>query len=125
TPRLDPVIYKAGNYSEPVTVGLGVDKPTAWLQNCGIDYVNASSEDEYFIFSEYTRPQHEVGRVWKVSYPFDNPSNWRIVKEVSGGQESVTEIEHFHTANYDPYSGVWFVTSGDANSQIKVWISSD
>ncbi|WP_373711774.1 hypothetical protein [Jeotgalibaca porci] len=125
--RNNPLIFKKSASYARSEIALPI-RPTAWFQNSGMNYKQGNSIDEdYFVFAEYTRPIHDVGYVWKVTYPFENPSNWRKIMEVTAGDDAYadSEIEHFHTANYDPYGDCWLVTSGDEDQQVNVWMSTD
>ena len=117
--RQNPIVYPAGDYDNPVEVELDV-KPTAWLQNCGADYIFPGTRN-YFMFAEYTRPVHDKCRVWKVEPPFTNSSNWKIVMEL----DVTPGLEHFHTVSFDPYSSRIYVTTGDDDNNCKVYESSN
>lgn len=124
--RRNPIVFPAGDYSNPVEVNL-TTKPMAWLQNSGIDQIYASGKD-YFIFAEYTRPAegHTKAYVWKVAAPYTNPENWKIVMEKNAVQNGpVGTVKHFHTVNFDPWSGALLLTSGDDDAQIRTYISTD
>lgn len=120
--RQNPIVYPAGNWDNPVEVEINGTKPTAWLQNCGADFLYSRGE---FIFAEYTRPSHENAHVWKVTKPFTRPENWRIVKseELSGSNQ--VGMKHFHTVNHDPFSQTVFLASGDDSSAAKIYRSDD
>lgn len=124
--RRNPIVYPAGDYDNPVEVDLPI-KPMAWLQNSGIDQIYHSSKN-YFIFAEYTRPAegHTKAYVWKVSAPYTDPANWQIIRDEDAEQNGPDgTVKHFHTVNFDPWSGAWLITSGDDNAQIKTHISTD
>lgn len=120
--RRNPIVYPASDYSNPIVVDVGEVKPTAWLQNCGADYIY---NQDTFMFSEYTRPLHGNAHVWKVSEPVTNPDSWQISKtfELSGSMN--IGMKHSHTVNYDPYSGLIFMTTGDDSSAAKIFSSAD
>ena len=119
--RMNPIVYPAGNYENPVVIDMGANpKPTGWLLNSGIDHVHGTG---YFIFAEYTRPQHDKAYLWRVTEPYTDPDNWQVVLEHDVPGEN--NFEHFHTAQYDPYSGVWLATTGDHDSAVFVYMSED
>lgn len=98
--------------------------PIAWLQNCGIDFAIGADGKEYFIFGEYSLgglPEGVDMYLWKVTKPYNDPANWRTVLT----KKRKTDILHFHTANYDPYTGIWYATSGDADNELYWWYSTD
>ena len=120
--RRNPIVYPASDYSNPVVVDVGEVKPTAWLQNCGADYIY---NQDTFMFSEYTRPLHGNAYVWKVSEPVASSDSWQISKtfELSGSMN--IGMKHSHTVNYDPYSELIFMTTGDDSSAAKIFSSAD
>lgn len=120
--RRNPIVYPASDYSNPVVVDVGEVKPTAWLQNCGADYIY---NQDTFMFSEYTRPLHGNSYVWKVSEPVTGPDSWQISKtfELSGSMN--VGMKHCHTMNYDSYSEMLFMTTGDDSDSAKIFTSSD
>jgi len=121
TPRRNPIVYPAGDYGNPVEVDFGEGlKPTAWLLNSGADYIYDSSKD-YFVFGEYTRRHHSQCHLWKVQRPFTDPNSWQVKLSLN----VFADAEHFHTANWDPFSGQWIATTGDGNTQVKVYTSND
>lgn len=121
--RQNPIVYPAGDWDNPVEVNLGSRiKPTAWLQNSGVDYVYNKN---IFMFAEYTRPSHLSAYVWKVTEPITNPNNWKTVKEFSLSGDNYAGMKHCHTINYDPFSGRIFMTTGDDDSAAKVFASDD
>ena len=121
--RQNPIVYPANNWDNPVVVDLGAGaKPTSWLQNCGADFLYNQNT---FIFAEYTRPLHGVANIWKVTKPFTNPSNWKTVMTLQLSGSNQTGMKHFHTINYDPFSGKVFATTGDDDIAAKIYMSSD
>ena len=117
--RQNPIIYPSGDWENPVEIDFGERlKPTAWLQNCGADYLY---NQDLFMFSEYTRPSHTTCNVWRVQKPFTDPDNWEIVYT-----ETVTaSMKHLHTLNYDPYSQLIYASTGDSSSANQILSSSD
>ena len=101
--------------------------PISWLQSCGIDY-GEDENGEFIIFGEYTGVQSSVvGEIhlWKVRKPYNEPSNWKIVKTVKRSdvyrQGTVDEAWHFHTVQRDPYTNYWYATCGDSDLETKLW----
>src|SRR5699024_9308908 len=108
--------FPADDYNNPVEVKIeGLAPPRSTTRNQGLAY---SSEKGYIISVEYWSGGSD--RVWKITKPFTDPNNWNVVMT-----KGLDEILHFHSAQYDPFSKHWVVTSGDFGDQIKVWISSD
>lgn len=123
--RHNPIVYPAGDFANPVVVNItGSDKPTAPLNHLGADFDPASGA---LIFAEYTRPVHSSGHIWRVTAPYTSPEDWSIVhtEVVNQGDTSSGAIKHFHSVQYDPFSGTWFATSGDLGKQRKLFTSTD
>ncbi|MGP6146545.1 polysaccharide deacetylase family protein [Jeotgalibaca sp. A122] len=121
--RQNPIIYPAGNYASPFIVDFkNRIKPTAWLQNSGIDFVFT---ENFFIFAEYTRPIHEMSYVWKVTTPFGDPANWKIIKEFKVSGQYTSGFEHAHMVSYDPFSGAIHLAVGDDAASSKIYESND
>lgn len=116
--RANPIIYPAGDYSNPKVVNIPGIKPISATRNQGMDYCE---EKDYFIFVEYHHQSNQPMHVWKVTAPFDNPENWRIVMT----QTRNVDLLHYHQAQYDPFSGAWIVSSGDMGNHTKLWLSYD
>lgn len=113
--RQNPIIYPAGDYDNPIVVDFGERiKPTAWARCNGITSVPG---EDFFIFSEYTRPTHDKAYIWKVSKPYTNPDNWERVFELTidrpGSNHPEGQFKHFHATDYDPFSGAIIATTGD------------
>lgn len=125
----NPIVYKHDDLEHPVEVyvqdknndGESI-RPVGWFSNSGM---SISTEGEYLIFAEYTRPDGEPANIWRVSKPYDNPSNWKIVYASSGKGEEYREVEHFHSVNYDYFTGRYYVISGDTARESKIFMSSD
>lgn len=121
--RQNPIIYPAGDYDNPVVVDFG-DRinPTNWLQNSGADFIYSQ---DVFIFSEYTRTVHNKTYTWKVTKPFTDPDNWKIVQEFDLSGDYVDGMKHMHTANFDPYSGAVYTSTGDDSTAAAIYSSKD
>lgn len=121
--RQNPIVYPAGDYKNPVEVDLGEGlKPTAWLQNCGAEYVY---NEDVFLFSEYTRPAHLTAHIWKVTKPFTDPANWKTKMAISLPEVEWEGLKHFHTVTYDTFSSVLYATTGDHDLGAKIYESTD
>ena len=125
----NPIVYKHGDFAHPIEVKAlsknssgEMVKPVGWFANSGLE---VSTEGEFLIFSEYTRPECEPANIWRVSYPYDNPENWSIVYASEGKGEGEREVEHFHSVNYDIFSGNYYAISGDDAYESKIYLSSD
>lgn len=96
-------------------------KPTGWLQNCGVEIF-----DGYIIFGEYTRPSTGLySHVWKVSSPYTDKSNWKIVKSFEISREPQGNLKHCHSVSYDIYGDVIYLATGDYNDGAMIWYSKD
>ena len=122
--RQNPIVYPSGDYDNPVEVQLTGVKPTAWLQNCGAEFIYNTNT---FVFAEYTRPAHLHAHLWKVTAPFTDPDNWQIKKTYAlpeSGEASIG-LKHWHTVNYDSFSGRVYATTGDTDESSKILESTD
>lgn len=104
--------------------------PIGWLQNSGMDFAKDASGNEYFMFGEYTGLHNADDKiyVWKVTKPYANVANWTKVltlDQTSYSGATDGDVWHVHTCQYDPYSGVWYVTTGDADTCCKWYKSED
>lgn len=122
--RKNPLLIKRVNDRyELETIDFGDNfKPSGWLQNCGFLY---NWKDNFFMFSEYTRPSVTKACVWKVQGDYSNPSNWKVVleKELSG--ELNAGFKHFHAVQYDPYTGIIYAASGDDDTAAAIYVSKN
>ncbi len=120
--RDNPVVYPVGDYANPVEVDFGEDPaPTGWL---GVGGIAEDCSDGTIFFGEYTRPHHAHCYLWKVVPPYTAKENWTRVAEFDVGTVADT-VAHIHTVNYDPFGDVWIMTTGDANAQVSVQMSTD
>lgn len=77
------------------------------------------NEQGIVIASEYPTiaPIQNVD-VWKA---INDGRDWTLLKRF-GGREGVTpEIFHTHCCQYDKYSGLWWISTGDTNSESRVY----
>lgn len=122
--RKNPIIYtrNSGKY-----VGQVIDfgnslKPTNWLQNVGFCELY---EENCIIFAEYTRGNELTARVWRITYPVTDPTNWDVVLYHEIPTPWQSGFKHFHTVQQDPYTGIIYVTSGDNDVGTGIWYSTD
>lgn len=113
--KRNPIVFPANDYSNPVEVKFNSDPPRGATRNQSIAY---SKEKGYIISAEYW--SGGTDRVWKVTKPFTDPNNWKVVMS-----KDTDEILHFHSVQYDPFSYHWILSSGDFDDQVKIWVSSD
>ncbi len=134
TIRSNPIIYPHNDYDNPYVIDFGDSiKPFSFVIDNAIDY---SPNNDFFMFGEY-RGWNEADNdtelyIWKVSAPYNTVDCWQrvLTKYVrhfnsDEGHHIGNEIGHFHTCNYDFYSGNWIVTTGDLEYQVKIFVSSD
>ena len=78
------------------------------------------------IFGEYgTTTDGTTYALWKST---DGGVNWKKVLELngdSGGSSLNGEIRHWHTVVADPWTAHWWASSGDGDSQCKIYRSKD
>lgn len=134
TIRMNPIIYEHGNYNNPHVIDFGSDiKPFGFAVDSGVDHCY---NDDYFMFAEYrgwnVADNDSELYIWKVVKPYNTKSCWTRVftqyvrhYESPEGSHPGNEVAHFHTCNYDFYSGDWIASSGDVTYQIKFFISED
>ena len=132
--RANPVIYPAGNYANPVIVDFGEDDaPFGQVTNNSTDH---DSKNDYFIHAEYRSHAIEDNGtplyIWKVTKPYTSLESWNKVETYyhsfygdPWGENPTKEIAHFHTANFDFYSGAWLVSSGDIDEHCRILMSED
>lgn len=121
--RRNPIVYPAGDYSNPILVELEGDKPTIW-QRVGIDYVIDEYGDIIITFAEYTRPNSPECKVWKIKGDIKNPANWRVVKRFEVDPSSIG-FKHCHLVQRDPFSGNIYLTTGDSDIAAAIYVSTD
>jgi hypothetical protein len=66
------------------------------------------------VFAEYSTTAETL----RIMRSTNQGANWTAVK-------SLTDIRHFHSVDRDPYTGDWYVTSGDTDSESRWWKSTD
>lgn len=106
-------------------------KPLGWLYNCGYDFIK-NGNNEYMIFAEYNGDGTNKGGyyVWKGTYPYTSPSNWKTVfhRPYAGktyGTIAYGTIAHFHMVRRDPWTNILYLAAGDYPTQLIWWYSTD
>lgn len=135
--RNTPVVYDISESLEVVVNGLDVN-PVGWLSTGGFDFGIDSNDNEYLIFGEYTgqtRGSDVTGnyyyiRLWKASYPYTDASNWKVVYQAKRSSAYMHPADdgipwHMHTCQRDPYTDIWYATTGDADTEILWMYSTD
>lgn len=96
-----------------------------WLNNsASIDSMWYTGGTVATMFAEYGRDDQTVMRVWKT---VDRGANWTEMfsQTANDGTTSGGQVRHFHTLQVDPFTGHWWLSSGDADNQCKIWVSTD
>lgn len=122
--RQNPIIYPYDTLTG-AAIDFGADtKPTSWLQSAGADMVYASAK-QYLFFAEYTRTIHDKAYIWKVVPPYTSKANWSIVFEKTVSGSDTVGFKHFHSMQYDTFSGAWLGSSGDDVDNALIYMSID
>lgn len=131
--RNKPVVYDKSNDTSVTIEGLETN-PIGWLGSSGCDFGVDSLGNEFFMFGEYTGNGSSVSgyesvNIWKVTYPYSTASNWNIVKTVTRASswtaKETGKVWHFHTVMRDPYTNIWYATTGDEDAATIWWYSDD
>ena len=123
--RGKPIIYKHTDYNNPIVIEVTPIQPTGWLQNCGISEVEGKNGEKYIMYGEYCRTIHKQCHIWKITKPYDNPSNWNIVKTWQTSGSGIHGFKHIHVVSQDAYSKVVYAGSGDDNDAAKIYATED
>ena len=121
-------VYQNGvNYTVDAKTSDGSNtSPKGWLYNSGCEFVT-DGDNEYCIFAEYDGSVSNNQRlyIWKGTYPYTSPSDWKTVYYKTTSYNPVTpgSITHWHMVRRDPWSGIIYCTSGDFSGQF-FWIYS-
>ena len=115
-----------GDYHPDTGEGL---KPSGWLENCGF----CSLPNGDVVFVEYTRMGVVfTANCWRIEAGSDltDADSWKVVKQfqvAKNDDEDYDEsvIEHFHTAQMDPYTGIVYIATGDYKNKAQMWYSRD
>ena len=102
-------------------------KPMGWLYNSGCCFDNDENGNEICLFAEYAQSPATSGgfNVWRGVYPYTSEDNWSIVMYVPYVGDDANGITHFHQVRRDPWTGIIYLTSGDASNESKWWYSKD
>ena len=114
------------------TDGLNV-KPKGWLYNSGVEFIVDSSGTEHCLFAEYSGSysRGEKMYVWKGTYPYTSPSDWKTVYSATTDYNDTFtagtggSVTHFHMVRRDPWTGILYLSSGDLPGQLQWWYSLD
>lgn len=122
--RINPVCWLASEswkVQHEVDFGDGL-KPCGWLSNCG--FRNLPNGDT--LFCEYTRTTVATGNVWKLSGNPADASSWVVKKSFEiTTTDNLTGLKHIHTVQYDHYTGVVYISTGDDDDNSKIYYSLD
>jgi len=93
--------------------------PYGWHGTWSID----QSATGTIMFAEYA----DEGEIFRVRCSEDDGESWHVAFEVSGSANAQAgSVRHFHTCQADPFDeGVWWLSSGDSQTQNKLWCSRD
>jgi len=88
-----------------------------WLGTWSVD-----EKDGVIMIAEYCRDTDPYARVFRSK---NGGASWDIVfYQRAYGSES-PEVRHFHTIQVDPYTGHWYLSSGDRRQESKIFKSKD
>lgn len=138
TVRKNPyVLLKSENYKIPREVDFGeyhadIEEglaPCGWLENCGF----CSLPNGDVIFAEYTRMGVlYTANCWRIKAGSDltDKDSWEIVKRFTVAENDKdyydeTAVEHFHTVQMDPFTGIVYIATGDTGNKAQMWYSKD
>lgn len=132
--RHNPIIYPHGDYTNPYVIDFGNMTKPAGMSDMFI--YDLSTNNEFFVFGEYRKwgdtTSGELMYIWKVTKPYNNPNNWKKVSswyhtdyQTPVGKHPNNEIGHFHTIDFDFYSGAWLASTGDVDHQCRILMSTD
>lgn len=80
------------------------------------------SPDGTLIAGEYPTHNNILSvRLWKVT---NNGKTWQVIYTFNGRQGILTDqkqIFHIHTVGYDKYTGLYWIGTGDKDSESSVW----
>ena len=115
-----------GDYHADTGEGL---KPSGWLENCGF----CSLPNGDVLFVEYTRMGVVyTANCWRIEAGSDltDADSWKVVKQFQVAKDDDEEydesvIEHFHTVQLDPFTGIVYLATGDYKNKAQMWYSRD
>lgn len=122
--RMNPFVFLASeNWSVQHEVSFGSAlKPCGWLSNTGFRVLPNGTA----VFCEYTRVTTETSNVWVLSGDPLVASNWTVTKSFPiTNPGDGTLFKHCHTIQYDHFTGVVYVATGDDDVGSMIWYSTD
>lgn len=129
--RRNPMVaLRSENYATWHEVDFGsAIKPTGWIENCGCCVLPNGD----IMFAEYTRMSVLwTANLWRIKASADITlaSSWEKLKTFRVAQNDTdaydeTYIEHFHTVQVDPYTGIIYFATGDKGNKSQIWYSKD
>ncbi len=129
--RLPLRVYQNGqNYSVNAKSSDDNVSPKGWLYNSGVEFINVGGT-EYCLFAEYDgyASDGQVLHIWKGTYPYTSPSDWKTVysktTSFNSGNPTPGSITHFHMIRRDPWTGILYSTTGDYTGQFFWLYSTD
>lgn len=93
-----------------------------WLMSSSSIDSAWASPNAVVMFGEYGGDTETELKIWKTD---DRGAHWTAVFTQPGIAAGGDCIRHFHTCQVDPFTGHWWVTSGDEDAQCKIWKSED
>ena len=124
------VLLKDENYTRTEVEFGNSLKPTGWIENCGF----CSLPNGDIIFGEYTRMMVlYTSNLWRIKATDDitDPESWEVIKSFTVAENDTDNsydesvIEHFHTVQVDPYTGIVYFATGDTKKKSQIWWSDD
>lgn len=127
--RLPIRVYHNGqNYTVDAKSSDNNVSPKGWLYNSGVEFIKVNGT-EYCIFAEYdgSTSNNQVLHIWKGTYPYTSPSDWKTVLSKTTSYNPVANgtITHFHMIRRDPWTGILYCTTGDFTGQFFWLYSTD
>lgn len=101
------------------------DPMQAWLYNTGVVFAEDSQGRECCLYAEYSHARKPTRRVFKATYPYSDPANWRVVLELDADAGHAEHILHCHQITRDPYTSYLYLTTGDEPEESRIYCSRD
>lgn len=117
--RPDGHIYRRSPSTEGYWSNLGLQ--ITWLGTSGIDEYQGVVMAAEYVYSSVDYPI-------RVIRSRDDAQTWEVVmtKKGLGFPLEEREVDHFHTCQADPLTGIWYVSSGDhPNGRCRIWKTAD
>ena len=101
--------------------------PRGYWSNTGLRFTwlgsaSIAESDGVIMAAEYPSDLATIARVIR---SFDDGKSWEVVMSRRSFSDPSPEIRHFHTMAVDPWSGHWYVSSGDTAACSRIWKSDD